>query len=54
MFDENESLNIPPRKVDRYSLTISRGEVSDLALKFLILPALVLFAGLITYLLRRQ
>ncbi|MDX8415029.1 GldG family protein [Intestinicryptomonas porci] len=54
LFDENHSLNIAPRKVDRYSLVISRGELKSLGLKFLILPAAILLAGFLTYLLRRQ
>ena len=54
MFDENTSLNIPPRKVDRFTITLSHGDIRDLALRFLILPIAVLFAGLVTYVLRRQ
>ncbi len=54
LFDENHSLNIAPRKVDRYSLVISRSELKSLGIKFLILPAVILLAGLLTYLLRRQ
>ncbi|MBR4598286.1 MAG: Gldg family protein [Opitutales bacterium] len=54
LFDENHSLNVAPRKVERYSLTISRAELKSLGLKFLILPAAILLAGLLTYLFRRQ
>ncbi|MBR6389254.1 MAG: GldG family protein [Opitutales bacterium] len=54
LFDENYSLNVAPRKVDRYSLTISRAELKSLSLKFMMLPAAILLAGLLTYLLRRQ
>ena len=54
MFDETSSLNIPPRKVDRYTLTISRGDIWSLTLRFLGLPFAVLLAGLATYILRRQ
>lgn len=54
MFDDNSSLNIAPRKATRYSLTLSRGDMNGLALRFLILPIGVLLAGFLTYLLRRQ
>ncbi|MBO7521169.1 MAG: GldG family protein [Opitutales bacterium] len=54
LFDENHSLNVAPRKVERYSLTISRSELTSLGLKFLAIPAAILFAGFLTYLFRRQ
>ncbi len=54
MFDENSALNIPPRKVDRYSLTLSRSDLFNLGARFLILPILILAAGFITYIFRRQ
>ncbi len=54
MFDENTLLNIPPRKVDRFSLTISRGDINKLMWRFTLLPAFILLAGFITYIFRRQ
>jgi ABC-type uncharacterized transport system involved in gliding motility auxiliary subunit len=54
MFDENSSLNIPPRKVERFTIALSRGDTRDLALRFMLLPIFVLVVGLVTYLLRRQ
>lgn len=54
MFDDNTSLNIAPRKAARYSLTLSRGDMNSLALRLLFLPLFVLFAGFVTYILRRQ
>jgi len=53
MFDENVMLNIPPRRVEKYTLTLSNGDIRQLGLKFLILPAFVFLTGLIVYFVRR-
>ena len=54
MFDDNSALNVTPRKVQRYVLVLSKGEMKELAWKFSILPLAVLAAGLFTYILRRR
>lgn len=54
MFDDNSALNVLPRKVERYVLVLSRGEMKELASRFSILPILVLVASLVTYIFRRR
>ena len=54
MFDDDVALNVVPRKVERYVLVLSKGEMKVLVLRFSILPLLVLALSFITYLLRRR
>ncbi len=53
MFDENIMLGIPPRSIEKVSLTLSNSDISSLALKFTLLPLFVFLAGTIVYFVRR-
>ncbi len=53
MFDDNTMLGIPPRQVEKFSLTLSSNDIISLGLKFLILPAFVFVLGTIVYFVRR-
>ncbi len=54
MIDDNTTLNIAPRKVDLYVLTLARDEILGLGLRFMILPAVVLLLCLVVFLRRRN
>ncbi len=54
MFDEDNVLNIPPRSLKTYSLTLSVNDTSKLALRFMILPSLVLLFGIAAYFVRKN
>ena len=54
MFDENNMLNIAPRRLDSYSITLSQSEIYALALRFGALPIAAALAGFIVFLLRRR
>ena len=54
MFDDNEMLNIPPKKVDIYTLTLSRNQIEALALRFMIAPAAILALCVVVWLFRRR
>ena len=54
MFEENKMLPIPPRDIKMYSLTISHNEFIELALRFLILPFIILAVGITVSFVRRN
>lgn len=54
MFDDDNLLNIPPRKLERFTITISKTDIENLMIRFMILPAIILSLGIITYFLRRH
>ncbi|OHE73832.1 MAG: hypothetical protein A2Y14_02005 [Verrucomicrobia bacterium GWF2_51_19] len=54
MIDRDRSLNIPPKPIDAYQLTLSRKQLLLIALNFSILPASILLLGIVVYLLRRR
>jgi len=53
LLNRDQFLAIPPRPVDSYRLTASRGELKELALYFLLVPGTVGLVGFIFYWLRR-
>ena len=53
MFDDNVTLNIAPRKTQSYSLTLSRSDLKNLALKFSLLPLGVGLIGILVYFVRK-
>ncbi|MDP0500310.1 MAG: GldG family protein [Verrucomicrobiota bacterium JB022] len=53
LLNRDQFLAIPPRPVDSYRLTASRGELQELSLYFLLVPGAVGLAGFILYWLRR-
>lgn len=54
MFDENSMLNIPPRQLETFSITLSLNEIIGLAWRFMILPAAILLMSLFVWLARRN
>jgi len=53
MFEKNNLLNIAPRSADNFSLTLSGSDVLKLAIRFMILPAIIALLGLIISFFRR-
>ncbi len=54
MFEEGSTLNIPPRTMKIYSMTVSHNELVGLAVRFLILPFSILILGMIVSFIRRN
>jgi len=54
LLDDNTMLDIAPRKIDKYMLTLSQNQINALGWRFMILPAVILLLGLIVSLTRRR
>ena len=54
MFDENSMLNIPPRKIDTYVLTLSLNEIIGLGWRFMIFPVVILLVSIFVWFARRN
>ncbi len=52
--DRNAMLNIPPRQVEQFRLTLSQADLTRLGLRMLLLPTGVAVLGLLVYLVRRR
>ena len=54
MFEDGKMLNIPPRKLKMFSMTVSNNELLGLALRLAMLPLFVLLLGLTVSFIRRN
>ncbi len=54
MFDETGTLNIPPRALANYKLTLSQNDAFSLALRFMLLPLAVFAVGVAVFIVRRN
>ncbi len=54
LFEENNMLNIPPRPLSTFSLTISRADVVALAWRFMLVPLAILFVCIMVFVARRR
>ncbi len=54
MFEENNMLNIPPRPLKTFSLTLSQGDTISLAWRFLLVPAVALLLCIAVFVARRR
>ena len=54
MFEENNMLNIPPRPLGAFSLTLSQSDVFELAWRFALAPAAVLLLCIAVFAVRRR
>ncbi len=54
LFEENNMLNIPPRQLKTFSLTISRSDALALAWRFALVPAAILLLCLAVFAARRR
>lgn len=54
MFEDGKMLNIPPRKMKMFSMTVSNNELLGLGLRLLILPTSILLLGLVVSFVRRN
>lgn len=54
MFEENGTLNIPPRAMSSFNITLSKNDALALALRFMILPLIILIIGIFVSIFRRN
>ena len=54
MFDDTETLNIPPRPLESYKLTLSKNDALSLSLRFMVIPLAIFFIGVIVSIVRRK
>ena len=54
MFEENNRLNIPPRPLKTFSLTLSQSDAFALAWRFLSIPAAILLLCMVVFAARRR
>lgn len=54
LFEENPSLEIPPRPLERYKLTLSRGQTRAIILRILLIPLIIGIFGFLLILYRRR
>ena len=53
MLERDSMLNIVPRSMSKYSITLSEGDVFSLAFRFALLPAFMAIIGLLVSFFRR-